>query len=64
MVLWPMPHWLIILTFAIIAWGALSLVAAFLLGPMLKARSSAAPERDFHLLTASRRTPTQSRRAV
>jgi hypothetical protein len=59
-----MPHWLIILTFAIIAWGGLSLVVGLLLGPILKTCSSAAPERGLQLLTHSRGTPTQSRRAA
>jgi hypothetical protein len=57
-----MPHWLIVLTLAIIAWVSLSLVVGLLVGRILKACSSAAPERGFQLLTHSRRTPTQSRR--
>ena len=47
----PTSHWQIILTLAIIAWVALSAVVALLVGPILKARSWAVPERDFQLLT-------------
>jgi hypothetical protein len=35
-----MPHWLILLTLALIAWVALSVVVGLLFGPILKAPKS------------------------